>query len=296
MSHIYMLHGLTIDSSIPLHQPIGERERVDVTIVEGSVARPAAPTIETANLCANEREIYIVEKDVGRFTVRDGREIVVEPCEGVDQRRLRYDLCSLVLPLLLHQRGSLVLHATTVAMHDEAIALIGMPGEGKSTLALALCDQGAAVVAEDVTVVRCNAEGASVAFPGESHLLLSPDAIHACGHASDDLPHVFEGSDRRVMDVPSVRPSAKLPLTRIYRLEEGPSIEVALLSPREALTALIGNPPWYWLIQILDPVTHRALRSTVAANSPLYSLRRPRNLELLYDVAEIVMETPTLSS
>ncbi len=292
MSHIYRLYGLTIDSSIPLRQPKGGYANIDVTIVEGSVTRPAVYSIETANFCANEREIYVTEKDVGSFTVRNGREIVVDVCKDVDQRRLQYNLCSLVLPLLLYQQGALVLHATTLAMHDEAIALIGMPGEGKSTLALALCNHGAAVIAEDVTIFRHDAKGVYMAFPGESHLLLSPDAVHACGHTSEHLPYAFEGSNRLVMNVPSISPFTQLPLARIYRLEEGRSVELALLSPREALAALIGNPPWYWLLQILEPTTHRALRSTVAANIPIYSLRRPRNLDLLDDVAEIVMEAP----
>ncbi len=286
MVYLHTLYGITIESFIPLDQPVAERTHPDVVIAKGVAIRPASCTFENATVCANEREVYFIEKDLAHFVVRDGREIIVDPCDGADQRRLQYVLCSHILPLLLHQRGSFVLHATTLAIHDEAIALLGEPGAGKSTLALALCDCGAAIVADDVTVIRCDNVGAPVVFPGVSHLRLWPDAILACNHALEDLPHVFEGSNKRTKVVPTVPPCTSLPLTRIYRLEEGPFIETVSLSQREAFPVLMGNTYWYGLIHVLDPATHLTLCTAVAARSQVNRLRRPRDINLLQNVAD----------
>ena len=50
--------------------------------------------------------------------------------------------------------GTLLVHATTVAIEGEAILLRGPPGAGKSDLALRLIDRGAKLVADDQTVLK----------------------------------------------------------------------------------------------------------------------------------------------
>jgi serine kinase of HPr protein (carbohydrate metabolism regulator) len=46
------------------------------------------------------------------------------------------------------------LHATTVAIAGQAVAIRGPAGAGKSDLALRLIDRGAALIADDVTLLR----------------------------------------------------------------------------------------------------------------------------------------------
>ena len=44
------------------------------------------------------------------------------------------------------------LHATSVAMEDNGVAIFGDPGSGKSDLALRLIDTGATLISDDITV------------------------------------------------------------------------------------------------------------------------------------------------
>ena len=44
------------------------------------------------------------------------------------------------------------LHATSVAIEDNGVAIFGDPGSGKSDLALRLIDSGATLISDDVTV------------------------------------------------------------------------------------------------------------------------------------------------
>lgn len=44
------------------------------------------------------------------------------------------------------------LHATSVAIEDNGVAIFGDPGSGKSDLALRLIDSGATLISDDITV------------------------------------------------------------------------------------------------------------------------------------------------
>ncbi|HIP80578.1 MAG TPA: RNase adapter RapZ [Kiloniellaceae bacterium] len=59
------------------------------------------------------------------------------------------------------------LHATTIALGDWAVALLGPPGAGKSDLALRMIDQGAVLVSDDQTLLQAS-DGRIVARPPES--------------------------------------------------------------------------------------------------------------------------------
>ena len=50
--------------------------------------------------------------------------------------------------------GTLLVHATAVAIEGGAILLRGQPGAGKSDLALRLIEDGARLIADDQTVLR----------------------------------------------------------------------------------------------------------------------------------------------
>jgi dephospho-CoA kinase len=50
-------------------------------------------------------------------------------------------------------RGVVCLHASAVAIGDEAIALLGPAGSGKSTTAAAFAERGYSVLAEDVVTL-----------------------------------------------------------------------------------------------------------------------------------------------
>lgn len=61
--------------------------------------------------------------------------------------------------------GTLLVHATVVAIEGEAILLRGQSGSGKSDLALRLIDCGAQLVADDQTLLRRAGERVLAAAP-----------------------------------------------------------------------------------------------------------------------------------
>lgn len=59
------------------------------------------------------------------------------------------------------------LHATTVALGDHGVAILGPPGAGKSDLALRLIDRGAVLVSDDQTLLEVR-DGQVIAAPPDS--------------------------------------------------------------------------------------------------------------------------------
>ncbi|NEX18412.1 MAG: hypothetical protein C1943_17865 [Halochromatium sp.] len=89
-------------------------------------------------------------KDVARYRVQDGREILVDPLPDADPGDVRLWLLGTALGALLHQRGLLPLHVSALALSGGAYAFCGDSGAGKSTLAAALHRRGLALLTDDV--------------------------------------------------------------------------------------------------------------------------------------------------
>src|SRR5205085_12132928 len=110
---------------------------------------------------------------VGRFLARDGASIEYCTEPGADIDAVEAILQGGVLGALIHQRGELPLHATTLISPDRArtIALAGHSGAGKSTTAYELIRRGWMMVSDDLTRVTIE-RGVPIAWPGRSKLRL----------------------------------------------------------------------------------------------------------------------------
>ena len=162
--HYYCAYGLGIRSALSLPEltsgVASKTESGEVAIRLGPVGSPPAQ-LDPAGFgfwAAGDEACHFLEK-VGAFLVRGGREIVIDPAPGVEERLLRLSLLGPAFALLLHQRGFLVMHASVVARGDRAVAILGKNGWGKSTIAGALYAKGYDLVADDVAAVQLDAGG-----------------------------------------------------------------------------------------------------------------------------------------
>jgi len=149
--------------------------------VDVDVTRPArldwpegATRAATGGLLVVERHPqrgFLVDGgDLGRHVVApDGRSVEVEGEAGAL-------LTGQTLPLAATLQGRACLHASAVVLGGEAVAFVGGPGAGKSTLANALVAEGAELLTDDVLALEgprahpgptsTRAEAAVLAHPG----------------------------------------------------------------------------------------------------------------------------------
>lgn len=132
----------------------------------------------------------------------EGRRIgyVVEP--GASDRDVRHLLIDQVLPYLLVLDGALVLHGSCVAVDGGAVGFIGPTGAGKSSMAAAFVQAGAALMADDLVVLEPHGEGYVVSPTYPSLRLWEDSAAHFSGAAPDGLPRVADYTDKRRWAVP----------------------------------------------------------------------------------------------
>ncbi len=175
---------------------------------------------------------------LGRFLARDGAtlEYWVEP--AADARAVAAVLEGAVLGALIHQRGELPLHATTLVSPERShvLALAGHSGAGKSTIAYELVRQGWSLLSDDLTRVTL-VDWAPMAWPGRSRLRLLADACASFELDIGSLPPAPGWPDKYVIQAPrSEQPGV---LTAIVALEraDGP-LRVVRLSGAQAARVL----------------------------------------------------------
>jgi len=87
---------------------------------------------------------------------------------------VRLFLLGSAIGALMHQRGLLVLHGSTVKVGDECVVFLGSSGVGKSTLATQLRHRGYACLGDDVCAISIGEDGVPYAAPAYPPASLSP--------------------------------------------------------------------------------------------------------------------------
>jgi hypothetical protein len=226
---LYSVFGLVVESEPHLSElpPAPEGTTPDIRIRYGETG---APEDGPDGYSASEQGTLLRVPRVGRYSIREGREIVVEPSADAPDHNVRLFLLGSALGALLHQRGLLPLHANAIEMEGRAVAFCGHSGAGKSTIAAWFHDRGHRILTDDVCVIGFDAAGRALAYPGIPRLRLWREALEASGRDAGEYRRSFDEMDK--YDVPSERRALEpLPLAAIYLLRQaeadasGPSIE-----------------------------------------------------------------------
>ena len=293
--YYYSAYGLTIQSVVPLPelQPTLATQS-DIQVSFGAIAwNPDIDSETWDHFQVNGRdEAYLYWRVVGKFWVRAGREIIIDPIPEVTEKVMRLPLLGAVLAMVLHQRQLLVLHASAVAIGNGAAVFLGRKGQGKSTMAATLFGRGHRLLADDVTAVDLRHPEQPMILPGFPQIKLWPEAVVAAlGDDPDHLVRVHPEVEKRARPTAENFLQIPLPLKRLYILTQGDAIAIQPFSPAQALIQLIANS------YIPSLLNHQFLNTTDAPQhlqqctrltGAVRQLMRPRSLDLLPEVAQYV--------
>jgi hypothetical protein len=254
-----------------------------VYIRRGTFERPDEAG-DTVWYCADDRMYLSFE--AGEFRLHDGTEILVDAAPDTDEETLRLFVLGPALNGILCQRLPLVLHASTVMIDEDAVAFIGPSGQGKSTMAAACVRHGHRILSDDVAAIRFR-EGEPFVLPGFSASKLSPEASETLDGSSRTFrsTRTENRSVRHHHRVSQDLPSDPVPLKRLYLLEEGDTIEITPLPPKERLTEVLGNT--FAPVQqseIKSPDDYFQQCSRIADAVPITRLARPLSFDVLPSV------------
>jgi hypothetical protein len=159
----------------------------------------------------------------GEATYRLGPEGIAVSRDGGSDEAVAARVSGQLLGLWLRREGRLVLHANVVARSDEALALMGATGAGKTTITSALLDRGFSFVSDDLCVLERRG-GAWWAQPGPGRLKVR-------------TPTVGDFKSRKEV-APALEASK---LRAVYVLHPGLPVQPEPLKGGDAILALVRH-------------------------------------------------------
>ena len=238
----YQAFGLQIESALPLPElwpAASSFPQPDVTIRRGTAPRPASVAEIVPDVHAGPRRFWMQVPEVGRLGVEKGVAITLDPEPGRDEE-LKAFLLGSGFGALLHQRNMLPLHASAVRVGEKAVAFLGSPGAGKSTLAVHLSRGGEPFLCDDICALADMA-GTPVLSPGLRVHKLWGDALAAMEVPAAGLAAVTGGIDKYKLPAAVAEPPAAAELGLLVVLARGERTAVRPLSGSEAAGAVIAN-------------------------------------------------------
>ena len=242
----YRAYGLWVRSLIALPftpVPVPPAGAPDVTVRFGKVPK-TLPALadgggEALRREAAPRPFEKRIRNVARYLVTGGRDILVEPLGGSDHQ-VGVFLTGLIFAALLRQRDVVAFHASAIETGMGAVLFMGAKGSGKSSLLAAFVERGYAMLADDVTGVVLDADGRSVALPAFPGTRLWTDALDELGWQGRKRRKVHEEAEKYLVPIERFR-DAPLAVGAVCVLESQPreGIEVETASADDTLR-------WLW--------------------------------------------------
>lgn len=241
------------------------------------------------------RYIGFFYSDGARFAIeRQGREIWADWPEDYTLEDACTYLVGPVIAFALRLRGTICLHASSVAVGDRAIALLGQPGAGKSTTVAAFAQLGYSILSDDVAVLDDQGDRFLVQ-PGYPRVNLWPDSVRALFGSEDALPLITPTWGKRYLPLDQdgrIFQAAPLPLGAVYMLanrEPGltaPVIEEFAAS--EAFMTLVTNTYVNYLLNADMRSREFDVLGRVVARVPVRRVRSAADPSKVFDLCETV--------
>lgn len=229
-------------------------------------------------------EVIAEWSDTARLVARrDGTGARLEPMPGVTVDDLDKIRNGSAVLLVRHLEGRLALHGAVVAEGDRAVALLGRSGQGKSTLAAAICAAGATLYSDDAIAID-PVGGKLLVQPLERTHWLDASARRALGigAASDD-------DGVKVAFPASATGKAPAELVAIVDLafDDAP-VRLVRTAGLDAMASLVPQAVRFALDDAERHKRELEMLTEIVAAVPTYRLERRRDFALLPSAVRLV--------
>lgn len=262
----------SITDILGLSNPI----RLKYGIVPSSLEKPAM--VEKPFSTFNENEFLYQIPKVGKYYIRNGNEIIIEPISKNITEVLLF-FYSNALAVVLYQRNLIPFHASGVKINERQIVLFPAPSRtGKSTTALFLDKKGYPIFSDDTVLLEVK-NGKCYATPSYPIMRLWQNSIK-------------ESEQYEIEDGYELRPGMNkfgISLVNNFSIEKMEVAVLVFLNNRteqfkiESLDAKhvfkhLGNNVYrkQWIIGMKKQIPHFQLLSAISQNVPAFIAKRPK--------------------
>jgi hypothetical protein len=290
----YLAFGLVVASPVALPElrPSEGRSQIDVKIVLASGLGPTSAST-TQYFEVQEGALTIPIPDVATFQIKSGKSITIWPSPEASESEIRLYLLGSAMGAILHQRGMLPLHASTVQIGEDCSLFMGPSGIGKSTLSAAFHRRGFQIMTDDVCVVKTGNDGRPQAVPAYPQFKLWVDSLDHLEVDHTNLSRMARRWDKKALLPKTGFASREAPIARLYSLEVGPAESDISISPMkgvqkfEELVAQTYRPEF--MMELGMQETHFRHVAGLAERVPLFRVRRPASLDRLEELVDALI-------
>jgi len=197
----YHAFGLTISSEIEIPEFLQASGKSQVHISLGKVPDNISNIYKQGfRFQISKNEFLLRFKTWAEFYVKDGKQIIIQPEDGVDERDVRAFLLSPVIAILLHQRGILPLHSSGIILKNKAVLFAGNSGAGKSTIAMALNRKFKyPLISDDISAINI-INDKPVVFSSFPSVKLWDDSLEMLNIPIEEMPYIRKDVLKRRYD------------------------------------------------------------------------------------------------
>ena len=289
--YCYKAYGLNIASCLECPDLLTATGPAEVTIHYGHIPQHL-PNIQGQGVCyeATQGELLLDVPEIGRYWVRGGNRITIEPDPQVRDNDLRLFLLGSALGALLHQRGLLVLHGSAIVVAGEAVLFLGPSGVGKSTLAAAFQRRGYRMATDDICAIAITNNGIQL-NPGFPQVKLWADACTKLGEEPQQFPRIRPELEKYALPPKYGFWPEPLPLKQLYVLTTTNQRELRL-EPLQGTQKFMTLGEQTYRVRYMKGMGYASdhLRGcgAVAKQVPVMKVIRPRGWFLLDELVEMI--------
>lgn len=287
----YKVYGFQVLSERPVREfePLVERKEAEIFIRWQDLDVQPVYEAKDWHFEIGACDATLCFKGVGVFHIQNASTIVVRVEHGADERMVERYLSGVVFAALLHLRGMVVYHASSVAINDrEAIVFIGESGAGKSTLSALMHLRGFSCITDDVSPVTINAHGIDI-IPGLPRLKIDPDLALQYNIPADKLSPVHSSEEQIYLSLSEDFRRSPLSLKALVFLDVAPQMALRKITAREAMMQTVCHTLPSRLLNMTGGRDHFLRCSAIAGSIPAYTLSRTDDLSWRERLADMVV-------
>lgn len=295
--YYYKIYGLNIESEIEMPELMrgNNREYIDVEVVRGELPE----FIQEQKKAGRHDYIrfpyvhWFYKQKAGDFYIEDGKKITINIEEGSSETMLHAMLLGWGMGIILEQRECVAIHGGAIVYNEKAFIISGDSGAGKTTTVQELLKQKVGFLADDTVAIQIREGGQAMAEPGYPLQKLCRDVVARMNINITEMILLdeerekygilrwkeFEHNEREIGGIFILRPY------------EGEEVELKQIEGAEKLKMLLDNlytSLVYRIIGISPGLMKECIQ--LAKFTPIYIVRRPRNMQTADKVAKCITE------
>ncbi len=216
-SYTYSAFGLIISSEFECPELITSSGEPDVSVRFGAAPLSLMnPLFSGVRFQTSGQEFLLTVDKIARYYVENGNSITIDVSPNAEIEEVRLFLLGSAFGALIHQRGLLPFHGSSVKIGASAIILSGVSGAGKSTLAAAFRKKGYQILSDDISVISFSNDGLPIVHPGYPQMKLWTDSIQKLGDDPSSYSQIRKRIEKHNIPIVQSYWNQPLPLNKIF--------------------------------------------------------------------------------